>query len=168
MKSLCSFLKLLDEIRRAVFWQPEALNHCFMMDGKKENVSMFLVLIYAHWSLESLIIWPKQMDREIPQGFSVLHVLTTMSTNGVHMLEQRLAPEISLFFTSLNKIQAAGNICLSLSNIRFQWYQEVDHNQHCKQQIHLSKYKNKNNHLQKQKRLGFFYSNKDLKRSHHG
>lgn len=82
-----------------------------MTDGKKENVSMFLVLIYAHWSLESLIIWPKQMDREIPQGCSVLHVLTTLSANGVHMLEKGLVSEPSRF-TSLDDTQAAGNICL--------------------------------------------------------
>lgn len=131
MKSLCSFLKLLDEIRRAMFWQPEALNHCFMTDGEKENVSMFLELIYAHWSLESSIIWPKQMDKEIPQGFSVLHVLTTPSTNGVHMLKEGLIPETSLF-ASLHETQAAGNICLSLSDISFQWDLELNHNQHCK------------------------------------
>lgn len=76
-----------------------------MTDGEKENVSLFLVLIYAHWSLESMIIWPKQMDREIPQGFSVLHVLTT---NGVHMLEEGLVSE------------TAGNISLSIGDISFQ------------------------------------------------
>lgn len=130
MKSLCSFLKLLDEIRRAVFWQPEALNHCFMTDREKENVSLFLVLIYAHWSLESMIIWLKQMDREIPQGFSVLHVLTTPSTNGVHMLEEGLVSETSLF-TSLHKTQTAGNFRLSLGDVSFQWHLELNHSQYC-------------------------------------
>lgn len=98
-----------------------------MTDGeKKENVSMFLVLIYAHWSLESSIIWPKHMDRKIPQSLSVFHVLTTLSTNGVHMLEKGLVSEaIRNQFTSLHETQAAGNICLSLSDISIKWFLEV-------------------------------------------
>lgn len=59
--------KLLREICMAVFWQPVALNQCFMT--ARENVSVFPPLIYAHWSLENMIIWLEQMDREIPKGF---------------------------------------------------------------------------------------------------
>ncbi len=67
MKSLCSLPKLLCETCMAVFWQPVALNHHFMM--ARENVSVFLPMIYVHWSLEDMIIWPRQMDWEIPKGF---------------------------------------------------------------------------------------------------
>lgn len=67
MKSLRSLPKLLREICMAVFWQPAALNHCFMT--ARENVSVFPLLIYVHWSLEDMIIWLEQMDREIPKGF---------------------------------------------------------------------------------------------------
>lgn len=67
MKSLCSLPKLLREICMAMFWQPVALNHHFMT--ARENVSMFPPMIYVHWSLEDMIIWPRQIDWEIPKGF---------------------------------------------------------------------------------------------------
>lgn len=59
--------KLLRESCMAVFWQPVALNHRFMT--ARENVSVFPPMIYVHWSLEDMIIWPEQMDWEIPKGF---------------------------------------------------------------------------------------------------
>lgn len=62
MKSLRSLPKLLREICMAMFWQPVALNHCFMT--ARENVSVFPPLIYVHWSLENMIIWLEQMDRD--------------------------------------------------------------------------------------------------------
>lgn len=55
----------------------------------RENASMFLLLIYVHWSLENMIIWPEQMDGEIPKGFCAKRS-HARGTNGVHMLEEEL------------------------------------------------------------------------------